>query len=410
MRYADLLQLKPVQVVLFIAVLVGAFVLGKCLMPKPLEETSPVLLPLPETKKEEGVQAVAKEEIRFDEQCRDVRLDAQCSLLPPFLLRKCSTTASPEETFPVLFSFSEPAKQEKMQVVAGGEVRFDEQCQDVRLDAQCSLLPLFLPEGGWGMIIYAELEQQERLAPPIVLLKPLRKKRRIAQPGRSVQEYSPVLFGKNVLLKPLRKKQRIALPKKSVQKYPSDIFGADGQSACTGGVMPAVLTTVASLEARSIRYGTGPLSDCSGIFHRVLMGVKKRCPDHNYPSLKRYRDSRDLVRWYREQGELIWIKDALKRTDVIRPGMVMFYGRRGSVRHVGVVVSVARDKNGKVVSYKLFHGHGRRGRTAASTTNWHKRNPDRASYPPFGNGQQQLIAAARIVRPVKAKKKTKKER
>ncbi|MCI5141312.1 MAG: hypothetical protein D3909_06210 [Candidatus Electrothrix sp. ATG1] len=345
MKYADLLQLKSVQIILLIVLFIGAFVLGKCLMPEPPEETLPVQLPLPEPKKEEGMQAVAKEEVRFDEQCRDVRLDAQWSLLPPLL-----------------------------------------------------------PEGGWGTILYAEPEQQERPAPPIVLLKPLRKKRRIAQPGRSVQEDPPVVFGENGLLKPLRKKQRIALPKKSVQeKYrPDDIVSSsDDQFTCKGGLIPAVLTTVASLEARSILYGTGPLSDCSGIFHRVLMGVKKRCPDYKYPPLQQYRDSRDLARWYREQGELIWIKDALKRTDLIRPGMVLFYGHQGSVRHVGVVVSVTMDKKGKMISYNLFHGHGRRGRTAASTTSWHKRKPTRPGYPPFGNGHQRLIAAARIVRPVK---------
>jgi len=123
-----------------------------------------------------------------------------------------------------------------------------------------------------------------------------------------------------------------------------------------------------------------------------------------------------LARWYHERGELVLIENALDRTDLIRPGMVLFYGRSGSVYshftvddlvsgrsgidHVGVVVSVARDVDGDVVSYKLFHGHGRKGKTTASVTNWHNRYPSRATYPPFGNGRQQLVAAARIVRPV----------
>ena len=129
------------------------------------------------------------------------------------------------------------------------------------------------------------------------------------------------------------------------------------------------------------------------------MGVKKRCPDHNYPPIETYRDSRDLARWYHEQGELFLIDDALQHTDLIRPGMVLFYGRggkayknftvndlvttRAGIDHVGVVVSVVRDDDGEVVNYKLFHGYGRKGKTKAATTNWHKRNPTRAVIRPL---------------------------
>ncbi len=200
-------------------------------------------------------------------------------------------------------------------------------------------------------------------------------------------------------------------------KVVPEVFLGYDDSACAGDLVPAVQATVQGLEAQGILYGVGPLSDCSGIFHRVLKGVKKRCPDYRYPSLQRYRDSRELARWYHEQGELVLIGDAQERTDLIRPGMVLFYGRNGvdytdftvedlvasraGIDHVGVIVSVATDEDGEVSSYKLFHGHGRRGKTTASATNWHKREPTRASYPPFGNGRQQLVAAARIVRPVK---------
>ncbi|MCI5168761.1 MAG: hypothetical protein D3903_22380 [Candidatus Electrothrix sp. GM3_4] len=144
------------------------------------------------------------------------------------------------------------------------------------------------------------------------------------------------------------------------------------------------------------------------------MGVKKSCPDHAYPPLKQYRDSRDIARWYQEHGELVLIKNALKSTRLIRPGMVFFFGHSGSVYknftvndlvssragidHLGVVVSVAKNAAGQVTSYRLFHGHGRKGKTKASITNWHKRNPTRTSYPPFGNGRQQLVAAAQIIR------------
>ncbi|MCI5160312.1 MAG: hypothetical protein D3906_18185, partial [Candidatus Electrothrix sp. AUS1_2] len=179
-------------------------------------------------------------------------------------------------------------------------------------------------------------------------------------------------------------------------------------------LLPAVQTTVALLEARSILYGVGPLSDCSGILHRVLMGVKKQCPDYEYPAPERYRDSREIARWYHERGDLILIRNASAQADLIRPGMVLFYGRAGvvyknpsvstllspqhGIYHVGIVARVYRDKAGKVSGYELFHGHGRRGRTKASRTE-HPRTPTRAGYPPFGNGRQQLVAAARIVGP-----------
>ncbi|MCI5133351.1 MAG: hypothetical protein D3904_18020, partial [Candidatus Electrothrix sp. EH2] len=160
--------------------------------------------------------------------------------------------------------------------------------------------------------------------------------------------------------------------------------------------------------------GVGPLSDYSGIFHRVLKGIKKWCPDYAYPAPQLYRDSRDIARWYHERGELIRINNALAQSDLIRPGMVLFFGRNGvmyknasvrtlfspqrGIHHVGVVVRVHKDKAGKITGYELFHGHGRRGKTKASVTQWHKRKPTRAGYPPLGNGSQQLLAAAWIVR------------
>ncbi len=340
MKAAKLLQYKSVQVALVLIALAGAFVVGRCLIsksPEPSEGTVLEVVPSP-GQREEVVgreQSVEKGEVRFDEQCRDVRL--------------------------------------------------------VRSDTQYSLSLLYFPEDRWGAKIYGERIYEEP----------------------NVQESSPPLI---VLLKPVRKKRRIAPLKKKVEEYVPRIFDEDVQYACKGNLIPAVLTTVADLEARSILYGMGPLSDCSGIFHRVLMGVQKRCPDHEYPSVKQYRDSRELARWYHEQGELIVIKNVVVQSGLIRPGMALFFGRTGvkyknasaktlfssqyGIYHVGVVARVYRDKGGKVAGYDLFHGHGRKGKTKASITKWHKRRPTRASYPPFGNGRQQLVAAAWIV-PVK---------
>ncbi|MCA9733952.1 hypothetical protein KC799_17585 [candidate division KSB1 bacterium] len=170
----------------------------------------------------------------------------------------------------------------------------------------------------------------------------------------------------------------------------------------------------ASLEMDSLLYATEPLSDCSGIFHRVLKAMNERCPDHTYPAVEDYRDTRDLARWYSEQEELILIQDALSSEDYLKPGAVLFYGQRDSVytnfgveellqpktgiNHMGVVVAVHKNEAGEVVQYELFHGHGSPGRTPASTTNYHLRVPTRPEYPVFGNGHEQWVAFAPIVK------------
>lgn len=296
-----------------------------------------------------------------------------------FILEKCSTPERPEEALPVVSPHFEQVEQKKEE-----KIYFDEQCRDVLLNDQWPVFPLFQSAARENTTILDSPEWKVPLSQPVILLKPLRKKAYCAA-GRSVQKFAPDIFGKN-----------------------------DDRVAYEGGLISAVRVTIATLEAQSILYGIGPLSDCSGIFHRILMGVKKRYPDHQYPPLGRYRNSRDLARWYHERGELVLIKNALKQSRVIRPGVVLFFGRnaslyknlsvktllalRGGIDHVGVVVSVTRNKNGEVINYKLFHGHGRKGKTPASTTNWHKRKPRRTGYPPFGNGRQRLVAAAWIIR------------
>ncbi|MCI5146418.1 MAG: hypothetical protein D3923_13045, partial [Candidatus Electrothrix sp. AR3] len=175
---------------------------------------------------------------------------------------------------------------------------------------------------------------------------------------------------------------------------------------------------VADLEAQTLLYGVGPLTDCSGIFHRVLKGMKQQCHDQEYPTVEKYRSSRDLLRWYFERDEVVLIEDVVTQSDLITPGTVLFYGQSGSsyqnftaedlikpysgVDHVGVVVSVRKNEAGEVISYQLFHGYGKRGQTAASTTDWHKRTPTQSIYPPFGNGRQQWVALARLLSPKKS--------
>ncbi|RMF60445.1 MAG: hypothetical protein D6743_14935 [Calditrichaeota bacterium] len=169
----------------------------------------------------------------------------------------------------------------------------------------------------------------------------------------------------------------------------------------------------AKLEAASLLYDTKPLTDCSGIFHRVLQGMKARCAGYDFPTPETYRDTRDLARWYHEHRELILVRDALQDAELIKPGAVLFYGQRDTeykdftvdellqkgtgINHMGVVVRVHRDPAGKIVRYELFHGHGTKGKTPASTTKWHQRNP--RTGPPFGNGTEQWVAFARLVTP-----------
>ncbi|MCI5141611.1 MAG: hypothetical protein D3909_07760 [Candidatus Electrothrix sp. ATG1] len=169
---------------------------------------------------------------------------------------------------------------------------------------------------------------------------------------------------------------------------------------------------VTALEKKNLLYATQPLTDCSGIFHRVVQGLQHRCPGKEFPSVQKHRDSRALAGWYHERGQLQLIENAVESTDLLRPGAVLFFGKNGSVykdfsvddllvprkgiAHLGVVVNVHKDASGKVVHYELFHGHGRKGKTPASVTNWHKRTPTRAGYPAFGNGRQQWVAIARL--------------
>ena len=319
------------------------------------------------------------------------------SLTVTFSLGKYSET-EPSERVLEKSAQQEPTEPAREQVVGDGKNSFDQQCQELLYEMQRCMIPFFQPAADEDEVSSdeeeASVDRQRKTDKPrsIVHLRPLRKKRAI--------------------------KQRSKLTKKSVQMDYSGLVGGDDQTDSPGGgLLPAVQKTVASLEARSILYGVGPLSDCSGILHRVLMGVKKNCPDYEYPTPEHDRDSRDLARWYHERGELIIIKNALAQAELIRPGVVLFYGRTGvvyknpslntllsprhGIYHVGIVARVYRDSAGKVVRYELFHGHGRRGRTKASVTKWHHRIPTRASYPAFGNGRQQLVAAARIAGPVK---------
>jgi len=192
----------------------------------------------------------------------------------------------------------------------------------------------------------------------------------------------------------------------SVEHYMTD---------CTGepvALDSMIQQVTARIQADSLWYDKTELSDCSGIFHRVLQALKQQCAGYDFPSPQQFRDTRSLARWYHEHGDLILIPDALQSSGLLKPGAVLFFGHRDSlyqnftvenlfepkgIEHMGVVVSVEKDANGVVTSYKLFHGqtYGK----IASVSNHHKRKPTRAYLPPYGNWNQQWVAFARIINP-----------
>lgn len=187
---------------------------------------------------------------------------------------------------------------------------------------------------------------------------------------------------------------------------------AGGGPRISGDIVNAVRLSAAQLERQRIMYRQGPgLQDCSGIFHQVLRDLKKRLPwvaGVALPDPGTYRSTRQLGRWYHQQGELQLVRNAANQGQLITPGMVLFYGRPrarysatnpnalfepGGIVHMGIVVDVTRDAAGRVTEYGLFHG--RSTGKYAKTTRYHKRTHPR--YPPFGNGNEPWVAFAPVI-------------
>ena len=164
-----------------------------------------------------------------------------------------------------------------------------------------------------------------------------------------------------------------------------------------------------NLTRQKIMYRQGPgLRDCSGIFHRVLNGLRPQHAGVTLPSASTHRTTRQLARWYFDQGALRITKNPRGDDRHIAPGTVLFFGRPGTKKndlkpaalfgargivHMGVVVDIQTDASGRVASYGLFHG--RRTGKPAAITRYHKR--DHARYPAYGNGSQPWVAYAPII-------------
>lgn len=169
-----------------------------------------------------------------------------------------------------------------------------------------------------------------------------------------------------------------------------------------------ILAVAGNFEKQKIAYNSIPLSDCSGMFHRMVLAVKDFCPAYQYPEADEARDTRALARWYYDNNNLVIVQDAAASGHLIRPGSVMFFGNsevkytnitidkiavRGGIEHMGTVVEVEKDRDGNVIGYTMFHG--RNPRKPAGNTKHKLKNSNR-KVPPFGNWTQQWVAVANI--------------
>jgi len=173
----------------------------------------------------------------------------------------------------------------------------------------------------------------------------------------------------------------------------------------------------ANIEADSIMYDNknlANLADCAGMFLRTVQFVQAACADYDYPKPTEARGSRTQARWFYDRNNLVIVKDgfddAMARRNLIKPGMVMFYGRSGKlyenvsietiekeVAHVGVVTEVERDAEGNVIGYTLFHGRSQG--KIAKRSDYHSIEPQRDGFPRLGNWNQQWLAIANIMTP-----------
>lgn len=173
----------------------------------------------------------------------------------------------------------------------------------------------------------------------------------------------------------------------------------------------------AKIEADSIMYDNknlANLADCAGMFLRTAQFVQAACADYDYPKPTEARGSRSQARWFYDRNNLVIVKDgfedAMARRNLIKPGMVMFYGRSAKlyedvtietiekeVAHVGVVTEVERDADGNVIGYTLFHGRSQG--KIAKRSDYHSIEPQRDGFPRLGNWNQQWLAIANIMTP-----------
>jgi len=159
-------------------------------------------------------------------------------------------------------------------------------------------------------------------------------------------------------------------------------------------------------------YSRDSLTDCSGMFHKMLSGLGRRCSNAKFPKIGDARSTRGIAKWYEEKDALHILRDPINQSDLIQPGAVMFYGygwrldknnyetmtidtlakQDVGINHVAVVTSVNRV-NGELESYEIFHG--RNPSEKSGITDSKKVNSD-PKLPPYGNYDEPWLAVANI--------------
>lgn len=179
-------------------------------------------------------------------------------------------------------------------------------------------------------------------------------------------------------------------------------------SQATGSDLEPLTTGIAN-QLYGMRYSSngGAFRDCSGIFHRVVQTMEDACPNLLIPPTK-VRSSRQLAAWYTNRGTLTPMTNAASQAPaVLQPGAVVFFGgpnkRHKNVsyqsvvnntRHIGIVTSVQHNEAGEVVGYQMFHGSSSHRKAVYSQR--YRHHPKNKNSPPFGNGNEQLLAVATL--------------
>lgn len=169
------------------------------------------------------------------------------------------------------------------------------------------------------------------------------------------------------------------------------------------------LTISIANQLYGLKYSSngGAFRDCSGIFHRVVQTMEDACPNLLIPPTK-VRSSRQLAAWYANRGTLTPINDPLLQApDLLQPGAVVFFGGPNkrhkkvgfqsvvnNTRHIGIVTSVQHNEAGEVIGYQMFHGSSRHRKAVYSQR--YRHHPRNKNSPPFGNGNEQLLAVATL--------------
>jgi hypothetical protein len=230
-----------------------------------------------------------------------------------------------------------------------------------------------------------------------------------------------------------------------------------GQARNLGDVLAPI---VSDMVAQRIPYTQNPSNewrDCSGNFLRLSSYLASACPDNETylaasPGIRDYRpggdnavpfeaparSSRELARWYHEQGRFspIYYDGVSSPADrpqgldtirnLIRPGAVLWFSldrplaangleglftkrvaRGPHINHMGTVTEVTRDETGQLTSYAMYHGRstGNPGSvTRAHYWTWPESYLAGGSkeYPSLGYWNQYLVGIGTIVPVVRA--------